>query len=242
MEKVIEISGLKKAFGENHVLKNMDLTLHKGENVAILGRSGIGKSVLAKCIIRLIEPDDGQIMVLGEDIRSLNLEQLNALRQKIGYLFQSGAAYDSMTVKENLEFPLRRTQLEMQKSEVNDLIKDAAENVGLEDALDKFPSELSGGMRKRLGLARTLILRPEIILYDEPTTGLDPVTSSEISELMLKIQERYKTSSLIITHDIKCAKMTANNVKLLRDGTIYAEGTFEMMQNNKDKIVSNYFS
>lgn len=242
MEKVIEISGLKKSFGENHVLKNIDFSLSKGENIAVLGRSGIGKSVLAKCIIRLIEPDEGKIIVLDEDIRSFNLEQLNIIRRKIGYLFQSGAAYDSMTVKENLEFPLRRTQMVNQKSEVNDLIDEAAENVGLEDALDKFPSELSGGMRKRLGLARTLILKPEIILYDEPTTGLDPVTSAEISELMLKIQEHYKTSSIIITHDIKCAKLTANNVKLLRDGTIYAEGTFEMMQNSKDKIVSNYFS
>jgi phospholipid/cholesterol/gamma-HCH transport system ATP-binding protein len=242
MGKVIEITGLIKSFGQNHVLRNVDLVLHKGENIAILGRSGIGKSVLAKCIIRLIEPDEGEVIVLNEDVRGLSLEKLNILRRRIGYLFQSGAAYDSMTVKENLEFPLRRTQQVMSKDDVNDLIIEAVENVGLEDALDKFPSELSGGMRKRLGLARTLILKPDIILYDEPTTGLDPVTSLEISELMLKIQERYKTSSIIITHDIKCAKMTANNVKLLREGKFYAEGTFDMMQNSKDKIVSNYFS
>ncbi len=242
MEKVIEIEGLKKSFGDNHVLKGIDLTLHKGENMAILGRSGIGKSVLAKCIIRLIEPDKGKITVLNENIREKKRDELNFLRQRIGYLFQSGAAYDSMTVKENLEFPVRRTQLVTNKKEVTELIEIAAENVGLEDALDKFPSELSGGMRKRLGLARTLILKPDIILYDEPTTGLDPVTSHEISELMLKVQKYYNTSSIIITHDIKCAEKTANNVKLLRDGTIYAEGTFEMMQNSKDQIVRNYFS
>ncbi len=242
MEHVIEILNLKKSFGSNVILKDVSLELRRGENIAILGKSGTGKSVLTKCIVRLIESDSGIINVLGEDITQMATSQIDELRKRIGYLFQGGALYDSMSVKKNLEFPVRRTQLSKNKSEVNDMVDEALESVGLLDAKNKMPAELSGGMKKRIGLARTLILRPEIILYDEPTTGLDPVTSGEISELILDIQERYNTSSLIVTHDMKCAKLTANKLKLLRDGKFYAEGTFEELSNSNDREVSAYFN
>lgn len=241
-ENVIEIRNLKKAFGEAQILKGINLDLHHGENIAILGQSGTGKSVLTKCIVGLIAADSGTIKVIGKELDMLSSVELGDLRKKIGYLFQGGALYDSMTVRENLEFPVRRTQiLKRKKNEVDDLVEEALESVGLLDAIDKMPSELSGGMKKRVGLARTLILKPRIILYDEPTTGLDPVTSGEISELILHVQEKYNTSSIIITHDMKCAEITANRLKLMIDGQFYAEGTFDELKQDEDRKINAYF-
>lgn len=241
MEKVIEIRNLKKSFGDKQVLKGIDLDLIRGENIAILGGSGSGKSVLIKCIVGLIEPDSGTLTVLNRNLEDLDKNELDELRQKVGYLFQGGALYDSMTVRKNLEFPVRRTQFSKNKAEVDEMVKEVLESVGLLDAIDKMPAELSGGMKKRIGLARTLILKPEIILYDEPTTGLDPVTSGEISELILKVQEKYNTSSIIVTHDMKCVKLTANQVKLIVDGKFYAEGTYEELSSSDDQKVNAYF-
>jgi len=242
METVIKIKNLYKAFGTNEVLKNISLTLKKGENIVILGRSGIGKSVLAKCIVGLLQYDKGVIEIYNKDISSLNSDELDRIRKKMGYLFQGGALYDSKTVRENLEFPLQRSRFaEEEDTNADDRVEEVLENVGLLDAQHKMPAELSGGMKKRVGLARTLILQPEIIFYDEPTTGLDPVTSKEISELMVNVQKKYKTSSLIITHDLKCAKTTGNKIKLLKDGNFYAEGTYDELENNEDEVVRQYF-
>lgn len=241
-ENVIEIRNLIKSFGGTRILKGIDMDLKHGENIAILGQSGTGKSVLTKCIVGLIEADSGTISVLGKDLNTASFDEMEELRKRIGYLFQGGALYDSMTVRENLEFPIRRTQtLKRNKKEVNTMIEEALDNVGLLDAIDKMPSELSGGMKKRVGLARTLILKPKIILYDEPTTGLDPVTSGEISELILEVQEKYSTSSIIITHDMKCAEVTANRLKLMIEGEFYAEGTFTELKQSKDKTINAYF-
>ena len=239
---MIEVRNLKKAFGNMEVLRGIDLDLKRGENVAILGESGTGKSVFIKCIAGLITPDSGKINVLGKNLTELEKEELNNLRLKIGYLFQGGALYDSMTVRQNLEFPVRRTKITKNKSEMDDMIKEALKSVGLLDAIDKMPAELSGGMKKRIGLARTLILQPEIILYDEPTTGLDPVTSGEISELILRIQDKYNTSSIIVTHDIKCAKITANRLKLILDGKFFTEGTFDELKESEDNYIKAYFN
>ncbi len=237
---VIDIAGLKKSFGSNEVLKDISLVLNKGENLVVLGKSGSGKSVLIKCLVGLVEPDEGVLTVLGEDISTLHSDGLNQLRKRVGFLFQSGALYDSMSVTENLLFPLRESK-DIDKTEQIKLVKEALENVGLSDVEHKMPSELSGGMRKRLGLARTLILKPEIMLYDEPTTGLDPITAKEISELILKIQLEYKTSSIIITHDMACASITANRVVVLKDGTIAATGTYSELQASKDEWVHSFF-
>jgi len=242
MEKVIEIADLKKSFGKNEVLKGVSLDLIRGENLAILGESGTGKSVLIKCVVGLIPVDSGTIKVLERTVNNLLGNELDELRKKVGYLFQGGALYDSMTVRQNLEFPVRRTQVSKKKGEINDMVEEALENVGLLDAINKMPAELSGGMKKRIGLARTLILKPEIILYDEPTTGLDPVTSGEISELILEVQEKYNTSSIIITHDMKCAKMTANKLKLMMDGKIFTQGTYDELSKSDDNYVSAYFN
>ncbi|HYW97043.1 MAG TPA: ATP-binding cassette domain-containing protein [Bacteroidales bacterium] len=241
MEKMIEISGLKKSFGSLEVLSDIDLILEKGDNLAILGRSGIGKSVLTKCIVGLIEPDEGTIFVLGQEIGKMEYDDLNELRTRIGYLFQGGALYDSMSVKENLIFPMRKKKKLISKGELQDRVEEVLENVGLSEAIDKMPSELSGGMRKRIALARTLIKRPEIIFYDEPTTGLDPVTSGEISDLIVSVSEKYDTSSIIVTHDMKCARITASYLKLLEDGIFYAEGTYDEMASNEDLKVSSFF-
>lgn len=237
---VAEIEHLKKSFGTNEVLKDISFKINKGENLAVFGKSGSGKSVLIKCLVGLIEPDEGKIVLLGEDISTLNTDALNILRKKIGFLFQSAALYDSMTVRENIAFPLRDLKSKP-KEEIDELVLEALKNVGLETAIDKMPSELSGGMRKRIGLARTLILKPEIILYDEPTTGLDPITSKEISQLILDIQKKYNTASIIITHDIECAHIAANRIIMIKDGASKAEGTFEELSNSKDEWVRSFF-
>ncbi|OGS33322.1 MAG: ABC transporter ATP-binding protein [Elusimicrobia bacterium RIFOXYB2_FULL_49_7] len=240
-QPVIEIRNLKKSFGEQKVLVDISLKLFNNENLVVLGKSGSGKSVLIKCIVRLLQSDGGSISALGQEVRSLNTEQLGKLRQKIGFLFQSGALYDSMTVRENLEFPLKRTKKEMNSSDINNKIKEVLEQVGLSDTPDKLPSQLSGGMRKRISLARTLIVDPLIMLYDEPTTGLDPVTSKEISSLIKDIQNRYKTSSLIITHDIACARLTADRVMMLKEGSVYKEGKPEDFEKSSDELIQSFF-
>jgi len=241
MENIVaEIEHLKKSFGAKCVLKDINLKIEKGENLVVLGKSGSGKSVLIKCLVGLIEPDDGKVILLGKNISELNEDELNVLRKKVGFLFQSAALYDSMTVRENLEFPLRDLKSKP-KSEIDALVLDTLQHVGLEEAIDKMPSELSGGMRKRVGLARTLILKPEIILYDEPTTGLDPITSKEISLLILEIQKKYNTSSIIITHDVECARITANRMIIIKDGTSVAEGTFKELSESNDEWVRSFF-
>lgn len=243
MEEIIvaDISHLKKSFGDNDILKDISFKIKQGENLAVFGKSGSGKSVLIKCLVGLIEPDDGKIVLLDSDVSKLNYDELNVLRKKIGFLFQSAALYDSMTVRENLEFPLRDLKSKPQQ-EIDELVLEALTNVGLAEAIDKMPSELSGGMRKRVGLARTLILKPEIILYDEPTTGLDPITSQEISQLILDIQKKYNTASIIITHDIECARIAANRIIMIKDGTSIAEGTFEELSQSKDEFVRSFFN
>jgi phospholipid/cholesterol/gamma-HCH transport system ATP-binding protein len=241
LNDVITIKNLYKAFGENKVLNGFDFDLHRGENVVVLGKSGSGKSVLIKCIIGLMKPEKGSIHVLGNNVPELNTTDLDKMRVKVGFLFQSNALYDSMTVRENLEFPLRRHWIKTSKEEVNNLVMEALTNVGLPHTVDMMPSELSGGMRKRVALARTLILKPEIILYDEPTTGLDPITGKEISNLMLEVQKKYNTSSIIISHDINCVRIVANRIVMLIDGICYATGTYEELQNSKDKKVKQFF-
>jgi phospholipid/cholesterol/gamma-HCH transport system ATP-binding protein len=239
---MIEIKDLHKTFGgNNHILKGVNLTVNKGEDLVILGRSGSGKSVTIKCIVGLIEPDKGEIKVFDENVLHLNKNELNEIRVKIGFLFQSGALYDSMSVRENLAFTLKKHNRDLNKDEVDNQVMEALESVGLSDAIDKMPSELSGGMQKRIGLARTLILKPEIILYDEPTTGLDTITSREISELILDIKHKRKTTSIIITHDMACAKLTADRIMVLKEGVIHAEGTYEELEKSDDEWVRSFF-
>jgi phospholipid/cholesterol/gamma-HCH transport system ATP-binding protein len=239
--KVIEIANLQMSFGKQIVLKDISLDLYKRENLVVLGKSGSGKSVLIKCIVRLLMPDQGKINVLGQDVLTLDDKELTELRKKIGFLFQSAALYDSMTVKQNLEFPLRRIKKRIPENELNKKIEEALENVGLIEALHKMPSQLSGGMRKRIGLARTIIIDPVIMLYDEPTTGLDPITSAEISSLIMEVKEKYHTSSIIITHDIACARTTADRIIMIKDGEVFAEGTFKELEKSKDEFVSSFF-
>lgn len=241
VENVISIKNLYKAFGSNKVLNDFTFDLKKGTSVAVLGKSGSGKSVLIKCIIGLMYPDSGTINVLGENVPDLDHEALDQMRVKVGFLFQSNALYDSMTVRENLEFPLRRHWMKNEKRDVNELVMEALEAVGLGHTVDMMPSELSGGMRKRISIARTLILKPEIILYDEPTTGLDPITSREISNLMVEVQKRYNTSSIIISHDINCVKIAADRLVMLIDGRNYAEGTFKELQASTDTRIKQFF-
>ena len=240
-EVVIAIKGLKKSFGTKHVLKNINLQLHRGENIVILGRSGTGKSVTIQCIVGMLKPDGGSVKVFGDEVAEMDDKELKALRIKIGFLFQSGALYDSMTVRENLEFPLTRVLKLKDRAEIDKRVEAALDSVGLLDAIDKMPSDLSGGMRKRAGLARTIIVEPEIILYDEPTTGLDPITSREISDLILSIQKKQKTSSIIITHDMECARIASDRVVIMDDGEYIAEGSFDELHKSKDKIVGSYF-
>ncbi|WP_017495569.1 ABC transporter ATP-binding protein [Flavobacterium sp. WG21] len=239
---IIEIRDLHKTFGaDNTVLQGVNLTVNKGEDLVILGRSGSGKSVTIKCIVGLITPDQGEIKVFNENVLNLKKPELNQIRVRIGFLFQSGALYDSMSVRENLAFTLQKHKQNLTPEEVETEVMEALDNVGLADAIDKMPSELSGGMQKRIGLARTLILKPEIILYDEPTTGLDTITSREISELILDIKHKRKTTSIIITHDMACAKLTADRIMVLKDGVIHAEGTYEELEKNEDEWVRSFF-
>lgn len=238
---VIRAEHVRKSFGTHTVLRDVNLEVKRGENVVVLGKSGSGKSVLIKCMVGLIQPDDGVLEVLGNNVNDLNDEGLNEMRKEVGFLFQSAALYDSMTVRENLEFPLRRNRKSDAKLNIDELVEEALSNVGLLEAIDKMPSELSGGMRKRIGLARTFILKPKIMLYDEPTTGLDPVTSHEISELILMLQKKYNTTSIIITHDMPCAKLTANRVMVLREGRFVANGTYEELENTSDAWVRAFF-
>lgn len=239
---VIEINNISKSFGDNHVLNNFSMQVEKGENLAILGKSGSGKSVLIKCIIRLLKVDSGFISLLGEDVSVLAPEKLNELRSKVGFLFQSNALYDSLTVRENLKFPLRRHwSKDRIAHESEKAVTMALEDVGLPHTADKMPAELSGGMRKRIALARTLILQPEIILYDEPTTGLDPVTAREISLLIVAVQKKYNASSVIISHDMNCIRITSNRVIMLREGKCYANDSFKNLQASRDQNISEFF-
>lgn len=240
-ELVIDIKNLQKSFGSLNVLNDITLQLHKKENLVVLGKSGSGKSVLIKCISQLLKADNGTINVLGKEVNTIKSDELDEIRKKIGFLFQSGALYDSMTVKENLEFPLKRIKKELSHSEIDAKVNEALANVGLEDVLNKMPSELSGGMRKRISLARTIIVDPEIMLYDEPTTGLDPVTALEISELINDIQKKYKTASIIITHDMECVRTVADRIIMLKDGTIYKEGSLKEFENSTDQYISSFF-
>ena len=240
-ETVINIQGLAKSFGKKQVLTDINLEVKRGENVVVLGKSGQGKSVTIQCLVGLLTPDSGSIKVFGDEVTDMNDDELKQLRMKIGFLFQSGALYDSMTVRENLEFPLTRILNLKDQYEIDDRVNEVLEGVGLPDAIDKMPSDLSGGMRKRVGLARTLIIQPEIMLYDEPTTGLDPITSREISELILDMQKKYKTTSIIITHDMECARITADRVLIMNDGAYIAEGTFENLQKSNNELAKEFF-
>lgn len=241
-EVVIDIKGLKKSFGKKEVLKDINLQVHKGENVVILGKSGEGKSVTIQCIAGLLTPNSGTLKVFGRNVPDMNEEELKQLRIKLGFLFQSAALYDSMSVRDNLEFPLTRVLKMKDQPEIDERVKEVLEGVGLMDAIDKMPSDLSGGMRKRVGLARTLIVKPEIMLYDEPTTGLDPVTSREISQLILDMQKKYKTTSIIITHDMDCARITSDRVVMMNNGEYIAEGTFKEMERSDNELVRSYFN
>ncbi|GAB3841157.1 ABC transporter ATP-binding protein [Hymenobacter jeollabukensis] len=238
---VLTLEAVGKSFGDNHVLRDFTLDLHRNENVVVLGKSGSGKSVLVKCIIGLLRPDAGRITVLGQDLATLSHATLDELRAHLGFLFQSNALYDSMTVRENLLFPLRRQWLAHRRAEEAELVRQALEDVGLADTVDKMPAELSGGQRKRIALARTLILRPEIILYDEPTTGLDPVTAREISGLIRSVQQKYNTAAFIISHDMDCVRLVADRVALLADGRCYAQGTYEELAHDPDQRIHEFF-
>jgi phospholipid/cholesterol/gamma-HCH transport system ATP-binding protein len=238
---VIDIRDLYKSFGDNHVLKGVDLHVHKGENVVVMGRSGSGKSVLIKIIAGLLQQDKGSVKVFGKEVTQLNKDELAKLRLKMGFLFQGNALYDSMTVKENIEFPLMRHDKKLSDSEIEKAIKDVLDAVGLSEAVNQLPAELSGGQKKRVGIARTLILKPEIIFYDEPTAGLDPLTSGEINDLVNNVKERYKTSSIIITHDLTCAKETGDRIFMLIDGKFIREGDFEEVFDTDDERVKGFF-
>lgn len=241
-QAVISIRQLYKAFGDLGVLKGIDLDVFKGENVVVLGRSGTGKSVLIKILVGLLTPDSGSVSVLGKEVETLKGKELDALRLKIGFSFQNSALYDSMNIRQNLAFPLRMNFKKLGKSDVDAAVEEVAEAVGLADKLDRMPSELSGGQRKRIGIARTLILKPEIMLYDEPTSGLDPITSIEINELINEVQTRYKTSSIIITHDLTCAKATGNRVAMLLDGKFLKVGSFSEVFETQDERVQRFYN
>lgn len=240
-EPVIEIEHLFKSFGDNHVLRDFDMKLYKGETLAVLGKSGSGKSVLIKCIVGLLQPDKGSIKVFGENIPDLKHQELDRIRVKIGFLFQSNALYDSMSVRENLEFPLQVRAKKMTQADKNNLVMEVLTSVDLAHTVDMMPSELSGGMRKRIGLARTLILKPDIILYDEPTTGLDPITGKDISHLIVEVQKKYRTSSMLISHDMSSIRITSNRINLLLNGKRYADGTYDELKNSDDPNVKQFF-
>lgn len=240
-QQIIAIENLHKSFGTNAILKGINLKLNKGENLVILGRSGSGKSVTIKCIVGLVKSDKGSIKISGQEITDLKYEELNSLRVRIGFMFQNGALYDSMSVRQNLKFTLKHHTSDLSEEEIESKIIEALESVGLEESIDKMPAELSGGMQKRIALARALIIKPEIILYDEPTSGLDTITSREISELILDVQKKFKTSSIIITHDMACAKITGNRILILKGGEITAEGTYAELEKSKDEWVRSFF-
>jgi phospholipid/cholesterol/gamma-HCH transport system ATP-binding protein len=240
-ELVVHIVDVKKSFGTQHVLKGVSLDVRKGESVVIMGKSGTGKSVLIKCIVGLLTPDSGQVEVFGQNVPDLKPDDLNATRKRIGFLFQSGALYDSMSVRDNLLFPLRDDK-KMSLADKTKLVEEALADVGLAESIDKMPAELSGGMRKRVGLARTIILKPEIILYDEPTTGLDPITTHEISLLIKDIKEKHGSSSIIITHDIECARVTADRITILFEGQFIEEGSMDELNNSENETVKNFFN
>ncbi|MBL7853212.1 MAG: ATP-binding cassette domain-containing protein [Cyclobacteriaceae bacterium] len=239
---VVSIRNLHKSFGSNHVLRGFHLDVAAGENVAVMGKSGSGKSVLIKCIIGLEPIDEGQLIVLGKDVPKLSVRELDELRADVGFQFQGSALYDSMTVRENLEFPLRRHLEKIKGYRAEDLVKEALENVGLLNAIDLLPSELSGGMKKRIALARTIIMRPKLILYDEPTSGLDPITAREISRLIVDIQKQYQAASVVITHDLACARITGNRLVILSDGKNYIEGKYEEVERMTDPVVHSFFT
>lgn len=240
-ERVIEVRNLYKSFGDNHVLQGIHLDVRNGENVVVLGRSGTGKSVLIKILAGLLKPDKGTVKVLGAEVDRLDHKQLRDLRLQIGFSFQSSALYDSMTVKENLEFPLVRNSKHIRRKEIDQLVERVLEAVGLAQAIHQMPSELSGGQRKRIGIARTLIMRPKIMLYDEPTAGLDPITCIEINNLINQVQQQFHTSSIIITHDLTCAKATGNRVAMLLDGTFVKQGSFEEVFQTQDERIQRFY-
>jgi phospholipid/cholesterol/gamma-HCH transport system ATP-binding protein len=240
-EKVISIQGLTKSFGDYHVLRGIDLDLFRKENLVVLGRSGTGKSVLIKIISGLLKADSGTVNVLGNEVTTITTQDLQQLRTRIGFSFQNSALYDSMTVRKNLEFPLVRNQKSLRRKEINEMVERVLEAVGLGQTINQMPAELSGGQRKRIGIARTLILRPEIMLYDEPTAGLDPITSMEINNLINRVQERFNTSSIIITHDLTCAKSTGDRVAMLLDGQFQRQGTFDEVFDGDDVRVKQFY-
>ena len=240
-DAVVQVKDLYKSFEQNEVLKGVTFNLYRGETLSILGRSGQGKSVLIRCIVRLVWPDSGNINVLDQDVLQLEETELNTLRMRVGYLFQEGALYDSMTLAENLLFPLERNKPDLSDAQKEELVAATLESVDLLEARDKLPSELSGGMRKRAGLARTLVLEPEIILYDEPTTGLDPYTARDINDLIIRVQEHYNVTSIVVTHDMKCVKKVSDRVVILHHGDFIARGTYQELLDHKDETVRNYF-
>lgn len=239
---VIAIKGLYKSFGELEVLQGIDLEVYKGENVVVLGRSGSGKSVLIKIISGLLRPDEGSVQVLGQEVAQMTENEMRALRMKIGFSFQSSALYDSMNVRENLQFPLTRTRQQLSQKEMDQMVEETLEAVGLPDKIDQMPADLSGGQRKRIGIARTLMLKPEIMLYDEPTAGLDPITSIEINNLINEVQTRYHASSIIITHDLSCAKATGDRVVMLLEGKIVRQGSFEEVFDTDDEQAKSFYN
>lgn len=239
-EIAIDIEHLKKSFGKNEILKDVNLKINKGDTVVTLGKSGTGKSVTLKCIVGLIKPDSGKVMVLGKNIPELSYEELQYMRKKIGFVFQSGALYDSMSVRENLEFPLMRNT-DLKKEEIDKKVAEVLKDVGLTEAIDKMPSELSGGMKKRIGVARTIIMNPEVMLWDEPTTGLDPETTRDISHLIVRMQRKYKVTSIVVTHDMICAQIVANKIVVLKNGTYTESGTYDELENSDDEFVKSFF-
>jgi phospholipid/cholesterol/gamma-HCH transport system ATP-binding protein len=240
--KVIEVKHLQKKFGDRVVLNNVSLELKEKENLVVLGRSGTGKSVLIKCMVGLLKPDGGEVHVLGFDVPNLSATQLNELRLQVGFSFQGSALYDSMTIRENLEFPLKRNLGIYDKTQLEEMVMTSLKEVGLEHTVDQQPSELSGGMKKRIGIARTLILKPKIMLYDEPTSGLDPVTSGEINDLILQVRDQYNTASIIITHDISCARQTSDRIVALINGESKLNGKFDELKAANDNDLKHFFN